>query len=118
MVHIYGIPNCDTVKKAITWLKKHRIAFVFHDFKQETIPDQHLKAWCEALGWETVLNKKSTTWRALDAATQAGIKNNSSAIRLMKANMSIIKRPVLEKNGDIQVGFDEATYSNIFKTTV
>lgn len=115
MVHVYGIPNCDTVKKATAWLKKNRIEFVFHDFKQETIPDQQLKSWCDALGWETVLNKKSSTWRALDPATQAGINNNRSAIRLMKANMSIIKRPVLEKNGDIQVGFDEATYSTIFK---
>mgnify|MGYP002145554486 CR=1 FL=1 len=79
MVHVYGIPNCDTVKKATTWLKKRRIDFVFHDFKQETIPDQQLKSWCDALSWETVLNKKSSTWRALDPATQAGINNNRSA---------------------------------------
>jgi Spx/MgsR family transcriptional regulator len=95
-VQVYGIPNCDTVKKARTWLTEHGIAFEFHDFKKQGVPPAALDHWLQTLGWESVLNRKGTTWRKLDADTQAAVQDAASAKAVMLAHASVIKRPVVE----------------------
>lgn len=104
---VYGIPNCDTTKKALTLLKKQKADFSFHDYKQEGITPQKLEAWCTKAGWEIVLNKRSTTWRELDETEQKKIIDQPAAIKLMLKNNSIIKRPILEINENIIIGFNE-----------
>ena len=104
---VYGIPNCDTTKKTITWLNKNKISFCFHDYKLEGIDKQKLEAWCNNKGWETIFNKRSTTWRELPEAEQKKAVNQSAAIKLMMENNSIIKRPIVEFEKDIFVGFNE-----------
>jgi arsenate reductase len=104
---VYGIPNCDTTKKAIALLKKHKADFSFHDYKQMGITPQKLEAWCEKAGWEIVLNKRSTTWRELDEAAQKKVIDQPAAIKLMMKNNSIIKRPIIEINGNLLIGFNE-----------
>ena len=95
-VQVYGIPNCDTVKKARTWLTEQGIAFEFHDFKKQGVPEAALDRWLHSLGWEAVLNRKGTTWRQLDGATQAQVQDAASAKAVMLAHASVIKRPVVE----------------------
>ncbi len=113
---VYGIKNCDTVKKALTWLKGKKIDFQFHDYKTEGITEAKLKAWSQQVGWESLLNKRGTTWRKLDEATQAAVTSESAAIKIMVANTSIIKRPLIEKsNKVVALGFDEAVYSQKLK---
>ncbi|WP_370687710.1 arsenate reductase [Pedobacter deserti] len=108
---IYGIPNCNSVKKAITSLDKHGLAYTFHDFKKEGVTAEKLNRWCDVFGWEKVLNKKGTTWRKLSAEEQAGVGDQESAIALMLGYPSLIKRPVLEVAGEpALIGFDEGTY--------
>jgi Spx/MgsR family transcriptional regulator len=104
---VYGIPNCDTTKKAMALLKKHKVDFSFHDYKQLGIATQKLEAWCEKAGWEIILNKRSTTWRELEEADQNKVIDQSSAIKLMMKNNSIIKRPIIEFEKNIVVGFNE-----------
>jgi Spx/MgsR family transcriptional regulator len=112
MIHIYGIPNCDTVKKSLDWLKKNKVEFTFHDFKKEAITATQLKAWSKAVGRDTLLNKKSATWRALTPAEQEAASTEKGAIALMQEKPSIIKRPVVEwVNGKITAGFDEKVFS-------
>jgi Spx/MgsR family transcriptional regulator len=112
---VYGIKNCDTVKKALQWLKDKNIAFDFHDYKTKGISESKLKAWSKQVGWETLLNKKGTTWRQLDDSVKEKITNESKAIVLMQDKTSIIKRPLIEKDGKVlMVGFDEGKYSEIF----
>lgn len=102
---VYGIPNCDSVKKARAWLDQHQQACEFHDFKKEGVPEERLRQWVQACGWEVVLNRKGTTWRKLDAATQAAVTDAASACRLMLEQASTIKRPVIEwPSGAITVG--------------
>ncbi|MDB5713057.1 MAG: arsenate reductase [Sphingomonadales bacterium] len=101
---VYGIPNCDTVKKARTWLDAHSIAFTFHDYKKVGIDRASLDRWCDALGWEVVLNKAGTTFRGLPAEEKADLSRDR-AIKLMLANPSMIKRPVVEADGILLVGF-------------
>lgn len=115
MYTVYGIPNCDVIKKTNNWLQDQKIAFKFHDYKQQGISAEKLREWCKQKGWETIFNKRSTTWKELDAATQAGTTNEAAAIRLMQEHTSIIKRPVIEYNGKvIAVGFNEKLYQEIF----
>ena len=116
MYIVYGIPNCDTVKKTRDWLSKHKIAYEFHDYKKQGITTQKLKAWSNQLGWESFLNKKGTTWRALDPVIQATIINEKAAISLLVEHTSMIKRPLIEK-GDkvVALGFNEADYAKLFK---
>ena len=115
MVILYGIPNCDTVKKARTWLDQHKVSYQFHDFKQAGIDAKHIQRWIDAMGIEIVLNKKSTTWRALDTTQQASASNTKKAIQLMQEHTSLIKRPVLEIDEQVlAVGFDAAKYSSLF----
>ena len=108
MIIIYGIPNCDTVKKARTWLTGHGKAFQFHDFKTQGVPAQNLARWADKAGWEKLINRKGTTWRKLDVNVQAAVIDTASAQALMRENASVIKRPVVEWDqcGDITVGFD------------
>lgn len=108
---IYGIKNCDTVKKALTWLNEKGVGFEFHDYKKEGVAEEKLKNWCQQVGWEILLNKKGTTWRKLNEAEQVSVTNEATAIKIMMNNTSIIKRPVLEKAGKVlAVGFDEAVW--------
>jgi Spx/MgsR family transcriptional regulator len=111
---VYGIPNCNTVKKALDWLKANKIAYEFHDFKKLGISETKLKAWSKQVGWQQLVNKKGTTWRLLDSATQETITTEMAAIALMKEKTSVIKRPVLETENGILLGFDEALYSQKF----
>ncbi|MDP3759644.1 MAG: ArsC family reductase [Ramlibacter sp.] len=106
MVILYGIPNCDTVKKARAWLGEHEIAHEFHDFKKQGVPLPHLDAWIAQLGWEKLVNRKGTRWRRLDPATQASVNDAASARTLMLAQPSVIKRPVVEWGGRTTIGFD------------
>ena len=107
MTILYGIPNCDTVKRARDWLTAHGVAYEFHDFKKAGVPADRLGAWVAAAGWEHVLNRKGTTWRKLDPALQASVVDATSAQAVMRDQASVIKRPVVEwDDGRITVGFD------------
>jgi len=109
---VYGIPNCDTVKRARAWLDERGTRHTFHDFKKSGVPEQPLDAWLEVAGWETLLNRKGTTWRQLDASAQSRVTDAKSARALMLVQPSVIKRPVVEwEDGRITVGFDAATWS-------
>lgn len=103
---LYGIPNCDTVKKARAWLTDQGIAPAFHDFKKQGVPADRLPDWMAAVGWEKLLNRQGTTWRKLNAETQAGAQDAAGAATLMQQQPSVIKRPVVEwPGGRISVGF-------------
>jgi Spx/MgsR family transcriptional regulator len=104
-ITLYGIPNCDTVKKSRSWFDMQGIDYVFHDFKKQGVPQEMLKQWIKALGWEALLNKKGATWHGLDAATQASVKDAASAAVLMQAQPSVIKRPVVQRGEMVTVGF-------------
>ena len=110
---IYGIPNCDTVKKARAWLAEHGASVVFHDFKKQGVPPAPLARWIAAAGWERLLNRQGSTWRKLDAAQQAAVVDAASAQALMLAQPSVIKRPVVHwPDGAITVGFDSADFAS------
>ena len=106
MTILYGIPNCDTVKKARAWLTDHGVDYQFHDFKKQGVPLDHVQRWASTLGWEPLLNRKGPTWRKLDAAVQASVVDAASAMAVMQAHSSVIKRPVIEwDDGALTVGF-------------
>jgi len=111
---LYGIPNCDTVKKARAWLERRAIAYTFHDFKKAGIERAMIAAWLQDLDWETLVNRKGTTWRGLDDGRKAAIVDAGSAMQLMLEAPSVIKRPVLVRGGSAHVGFSEALYQQIF----
>lgn len=105
-VTVYGIPNCDTVKKARTWLTEHGVDYPFHDFKKQGVPTDLLPGWLAAVGWETLVNRKGTTWRKLDEATRQAVVDDATATALMLTNPSVIKRPVVVwADGSVSVGF-------------
>ena len=111
-ITLYGIPNCDTVKRARAWLAEHGREVVFHDFKKAGVPADHLTAWVASAGWERVLNRQGTTWRKLDDAMKADVVDAASAQRVMREQPSVIKRPVVEwADGAITVGFDAADWA-------
>lgn len=112
-VTIYGIRNCDTMKKARAWLDAHGIAYAFHDYKVAGIEQSVLEGWAGAVGWETLLNRAGTTFRKLPDADKAGL-DAEKAIRLMLAQPAMIKRPVLEAGGKPIVGFRPEVYSAAF----
>ena len=112
MVILYGIPNCDTVKKARAWLTSLGLAYRFHDFKKAGVPPDRLAAWEAALGWQKLLNRQGTTWRKLDAGVQSGVRDAASAQSLMLTQPSLIKRPVVEWGHDTTVGFDTEAWSS------
>ena len=110
---MYGIKNCDTVKKARKFLDANEIAFSFHDFREDGINPIQLAAWASELGWEKLLNKRSTTWRNLPDETKQNI-NEVLALMVMEDQPTLIKRPVLELSDQVLVGFSEKTYTDIF----
>lgn len=111
---VYGIKNCDTIKKTLNWLKINNIEFEFHDYKSKGITEHKVKSWVSQVGWEELINKKGTTWRLLDESTKASIKNEDSAISLMLDKTSLIKRPIIESNGKIiLIGFNEEEFKEI-----
>ena len=114
-ITVYGIPNCDTIKKTLDWFKKHKVTVVFHDYKKEGISKEKLTAWCKQAGWEVLLNKRSTTWRELPENEQAAVTTTAAAIKLMQQQTSIIKRPVIEFEKKLLVGFDENILNSTFK---
>ena len=107
---IYGIKNCDTMKKARAWLDSHGVTYNFHDYKSEGIAKEKLKAWSDELGWETLLNRSGTTFRNLPEAAKARL-TEAKAIALMIEQPSMIKRPVLEAAGKLLVGFKPESYA-------
>lgn len=112
MITLYGIPNCDTVKKARKWLSDNGKDYSFHDYKKQGVPEKELRSWVKQLGWETLLNKRGTTWRKLDEATKASV-DEASAIQIMLDNPSIIKRPVLSSGKSLLVGFSAEEYAQL-----
>ncbi len=109
MITLYGIPNCDTVKKARNWLTEHNIDHQFHNFKKDGLEQTTISQWVDSLGWEVLLNKRSTTWRKLSDNDKTDI-DRDKAIAIMLNNSSIIKRPVLDLNGALYVGFKTEQY--------
>lgn len=112
MITVYGISNCDTVKKARAWLAARGVACTFHDFKRQGVPENSLAAWEQAVGWEKLLNRQGTTWRKLDPQLQASATDAASARALMLAHPSVIKRPVVDWGAGITVGFDEKGWAS------
>ena len=112
MLKLYGIKNCDTVKKARRWLEDHGVEYQFHDFRQDGLDKKQLSGWVERLGWEAVVNKRSTTWRNL-SDKEKDIKTNAQAIKLLSANPTLIKRPVTENNKTLLIGFKETEYKSL-----
>jgi arsenate reductase len=111
-ITLYGIPNCDTVKKARAWLADQGIAYAFHDFKKQGVPQERLDAWMREAGWERLLNRKGTTWRQLDPARQQRASDADGARALMLEQPSVIKRPVVEWDvHSITIGFDPADWN-------
>lgn len=111
---VYGIPNCNTVKKARTWLEEQGLSYTFHDYKKQGVPVDRLNAWIEQVGWEPLVNRQGTTWRQLDDATKAGVVDAASARALMLDKASVIKRPVIERDGKVlSVGVDDKRMSEL-----
>ena len=112
-VTIYGIKNCDTMKKARTWLTAHSVEAEFHDYKASGIDRAHIERWCSEAGWETVLNRAGTTFRKLDDADKQDV-DQEKAIALMLAQPSMIKRPVVEADSRLIIGFKPERYEQFF----
>ncbi len=110
---MYGIPNCDTIKKARKWLEAEGVAYAFHDYKKAGIDEARLTRWIDEAGRDALLNTRGTTYRKLSDADKANL-GDATAARLMAAHPSMIKRPVIEGAGELIVGFDEALYSRRF----
>ena len=113
-ITLYGIPNCDTVKKARSWLTDNGIAHSFHDFKKAGLSQSIVDSWLQQLAWDVLVNRKGTTWRALDDSAKVAIVDATSATALMLASPSVIKRPVLVTSDSAHVGFSDALYQQIF----
>ena len=126
MTVVYGISNCDTVKKARAWLTEHKVAHTFYDFKKQVVPVANLASWASAVGWDKLLNRQGTTWRKLDASAQASAQTSAGATALAMANPSLLKRPVIEWSAGalselaehteprgVTVGFDEQRWAEI-----
>jgi Spx/MgsR family transcriptional regulator len=112
-ITVYGIPNCDSVKKARVWLTDHGVDHVFHDFKKQGVPPEAVDHWLKQVGWEVLVNRKGTTWRKLDAALQASVVDNASARSLMLAHTSVIKRPVVVRGQTVIVGVNPEAWVRV-----
>ena len=110
---LYGIPNCDSVKKARSWLNESGKVYEFHDFKKQGVSTQLLSSWINQVGWESLVNKQGTTWRKLSADIQDSVVDPASAIALMQTHPSLIKRPVLDLGGRLLIGFKPDIYASI-----
>jgi arsenate reductase (glutaredoxin) len=113
MITLYGIPNCDTVKKSRAWFDSQGLAVEFYDFKKLGVPSDAVDGWIQALGWEPLVNKKGTTWRKLDAGTQAAVTDAASAKALMLREPSVIKRPVVASAGQVSVGYSPEVWARL-----
>lgn len=113
MTTLYGIKNCDTVKKARQWLDSNKIDYRFHDFRQDGIEQEQVTQWIKQLGWETVVNKRSTTWKTLTPADREAM-NTNTAISAILNNPTLVKRPLLDINGQFSVGFKATDYAEKF----
>lgn len=113
MITVYGIKNCDTVKKARKWLEQHGIDYTFHDFREDGIDRDAVAVWIEELGWETLVNRRSTSWRALDEQTRASM-DAESALAAIIAQTTLVKRPLLDTGAERHTGFSAANYEKIF----
>ncbi len=112
MITLFGIPNCDTVKKARAWLTDHGYDYVFHDFKKQGVPQPQIDQWLAQVGWETLINRKGSTWRLLDDATQASVVDAASAKAVALLQPSVIKRPVVAwADGTVTVGFKPEAFA-------
>jgi arsenate reductase len=111
---LYGIPNCTTVKKARTWLEAHDLAYEFHDFKKQGVPQTMLKTLMQTHGWEALINRNGPTWRKLPDARKAAVRDIASALAVAEENTSVIKRPLLERDGRFVIGFAEDRYAAFF----
>ena len=112
MITLYGIKNCDTVKKARRWLEDHGIDYQFHDFRQDGIEYKQISEWVEKCGWEAIVNKRSTTWRGLSDKDK-NIKSNQQAIDLLLINPTLIKRPITFSDKTLLIGFNEDEYKKL-----
>ncbi|UTV80852.1 ArsC family reductase [Acidithiobacillus sp. YTS05] len=104
-ITVYGIANCSTMKKAFAWLHEHGVAYVFHDYKKAGVPETALRHWAAERGWEALINRRGTTWRRLSEAQRA-VADADAAIALMLANPSLIRRPIVQRDDDLLLGFD------------
>lgn len=112
---MYGIPNCDTIKKARNWLQQHSIDYRFHDYKKQGTDEKLLQGWLNEFGWEQLINKRGTSWRKLDAVIKSSM-DNVLALSVMQENPSIIKRPILLTQNRTLLGFDTSQYEQEFST--
>ncbi|MCS7487309.1 MULTISPECIES: ArsC family reductase [Marinomonas] len=113
MIQIFGIKNCDTMKKAFRWLDENNIEYAFHDYKKAGLDEETAKAWIDTMGWENIINKRGTTWRKLDEEIKSSM-NNDNAMHLMVTQPSIIKRPLVITKGSIHLGFSPEEYASLF----
>ncbi|MDP5121121.1 MAG: ArsC family reductase [Spirosomaceae bacterium] len=115
MLTLYGIPNCNTVKKARTWLQENNVAYEFHDYKKQGIDAEKIENWMTQQPWEKLVNRAGMTYRKLSDQEKAAINDNASATKLMIEKTSVIKRPIVEKDGNIvALGFKEDEYQTLF----
>lgn len=110
---VFGIKNCDTVKKARKWLDQHGVSYQFHDLREDGVDKRQVSGWIKALGWETVVNKRSTTWKQLDDSTRQSLDDNSAVAAILE-HPTLVKRPLLDVDGTFYVGFRETDYQSIF----
>jgi Spx/MgsR family transcriptional regulator len=115
-IQLYGIPNCDTVKKARDWLTAHGVDYTFHDFKKQGVPQELLPRWLQSVGRDTLINRKGPTWRKLGPEVQASVVDDAAATAVMLANSSVIKRPVIAwADGSVTVGFSAELFTQRLK---
>ncbi|HTJ97387.1 MAG TPA: ArsC family reductase [Rhodocyclaceae bacterium] len=114
VVHLYGIKNCDTMKKALTWVSEHGVEYQFHDYKKEGVDRNKLVEWCKVVGWKSLVNTKGTTWKKLTPEQQA-VTAQGQAVALMMEYPSLIRRPVVEANGQLLIGFDQTLFEGFVK---
>lgn len=112
MIEVYGIPNCNTVKKSLEWLKDQSLPYRFHDYKKEGITEGKLQEWCSYFGWDNLINKAGTTWKKMSDDEKAAIFDERSAIQIMMSNASIIRRPVVEAGKKKLIRFNEIEYAD------
>ena len=110
MVCIYGIKNCDTMKKAFAWLDSHQVPYDFHDYKKEGVPPGKLSAWAKRAGWEKLANMRGPTWRKIE---KPSVLDERSALRLLEQNSSAIRRPIVEAGDRLLIGFDPAEFAQL-----
>lgn len=111
---LYGIPNCSTVKKARAWLDARGIDYEFHDFKKDGVPKALLETLINIMGWDALVNRNGPTWRKLPDERKAAVQDATSALAVMEEYPSVIKRPILDRDGQYQVGFSEDNYAAFF----